>query len=449
MPTLSSDEPTLKEAALAQARQALRLVEATLPHLSGLVRQVRLVATERAPVAAVSASGLTLLNPNVFRSLPIPDATYILAHELMHLALDTHGRAGCADRLTVNIAHDYIINDMLSEELGCAPPLGGLCRPGASERSLEEWIVELHRSGTDQMRCWVTSDENEAVASSPSPMSRALEDAGLAPPETKSDRPKPIASLEQGDLLLSEEEHEFEPEITTRQRQELAVQTRRAAVQVASLTELKHRIGRAANRVDASPASSSSQTVEAVRSAYRTPWERVLQRWVDSVAPCQRDYSRASRRAGNRTDCVLPGRSRHGWTMHIVLDTSGSMVDDLPHALGAIGYFCQSSGVTDVHILQCDSSVTSNRWIDISELARFEITGYGGSNMSAAMNELSEDPEVTAALVLTDGSIQYPKAAPPYDVLWALIGGYTDSFDAPYGSVVRISTATLCSPTSH
>ena len=170
-------------AAMNVAVLALRLVEATLPHLSGLSRQVRMVETDRVSVAAVAASGLTLINPAVFCRLTVPDAMYIIAHELMHLALDTHARAGEADRLTVNIAHDYIINDMLSDELHRIPPLGGLYEVGASEQSLEDWIVQLRQSGTEGLNCWRDDLLMTQTKSPRSALSRALLEAGLVSPE--------------------------------------------------------------------------------------------------------------------------------------------------------------------------------------------------------------------------------------------------------------------------
>ncbi len=72
-------------------------------------------------------------------------------------------------------------------------------------------------------------------------------------------------------------------------------------------------------------AGAASQTVDALRGIYRTPWELALQHWLESVAPGDRTFARASRRGAGRADIVLPGRKREGWILNIVLDTSGSM----------------------------------------------------------------------------------------------------------------------------
>src|SRR5262245_63712799 len=98
------------------------------------------------------------------------------------------------------------------------------------------------------------------------------------------------------------------------------------------------------------PDGGATRTLmEAVATAYTPPWQLALQHWLDAVSPGPRSYGRPSRRGGDRDDIVLPGRKREGWTLHIVLDTSGSMIDTLPHILGLLATFSEASGVTDVH----------------------------------------------------------------------------------------------------
>ena len=64
-----------------------------------------------------------------------------MAHEMLHLCLESHERGIGTERQLFNYAHDYIINDMLAAELGRRPPRGGLdypapetCRPRRSSR---------------------------------------------------------------------------------------------------------------------------------------------------------------------------------------------------------------------------------------------------------------------------------------------------------------------------
>jgi predicted metal-dependent peptidase len=181
--------------------------------------------------------------------------------------------------------------------------------------------------------------------------------------------------------------------------------------------------------------------VSALRELYRPPWALALQRWLESVAPGERTFTRPSRRGAPQAELVLPGRRREGWILNVVLDTSGSMTAEIPRALGAIAGFCDAAAVDQVRLLQCDAAVTADEMLAPLALAEREITGYGGSDLSPAMRRLAEDPYVRAAVIITDGDIAYPAEPMPYNVLWVLPAREAGRFDPPYGRVVAMDPA--------
>jgi predicted metal-dependent peptidase len=188
-------------------------------------------------------------------------------------------------------------------------------------------------------------------------------------------------------------------------------------------------------------AGSNNQLVTALRGLYRTPWEAALQRWLESAAPGPRTFVRPSRRGADRTDVVLPGRRREGWILNVVLDTSGSMTVELPRALGAIADFCSAAAVDQIRLVQCDTAVTSDRFLTPDELARHQITGGGGSDLSPALRYLADDSNVEAVVVLTDGEITYPPEAMHYNVLWVLPAAASPRFQPPYGAVIAMKSS--------
>ena len=122
----------------------LRMVTVPFPHFAGLVRTVRASLDERVPTMGVFASGRLLVNPRFVRQLKENELTFVLAHEVFHLALRTHDRAVGSDPVQFNYAHDYIINDILRGELGFAHiPAGGLDWPGARRMSAEEILLQM------------------------------------------------------------------------------------------------------------------------------------------------------------------------------------------------------------------------------------------------------------------------------------------------------------------
>lgn len=403
--------------------RGLRLVTVPFPHLSGLVAAARVTLDERVPTMGVFASGRLVANPAFVARLRQNELVFVLAHEMLHLALRTHDRAKGAGRLEFNYAHDYIINDMLRTELGFQRiPAGGLDMPGARERSAEEIVLEMRKQGHDRatrQRVW---DARPGASGRGAPGPGAGRSSGGKGEVGSGD--------EVGDVLAEEIERAWYPD--------------EAAEQAAGAEKMKALAARALSLAKAMGAmrgrgldpGASRQLVSALRGLYRTPWELALQRWLESVAPGDRSFTRPSRRGADRTDLVLPGRRREGWMLTVILDTSASMTNEIPRALGAIADFCDAAGVDQVRLVQCDAAVTADELLAPAELAQHEMAGYGGSDLSPAMLHLADDPHTRAVVVVTDGDVGYPQEQMPYAVLWVLPPNGSPTFQPSYGRVI-------------
>lgn len=411
---MTASEPSAADrATLDRLKRGLRMVTVPFPHLSGLAATVRVEIDNRVPTMGVFASGRMVANSAFTAKLSADDLLFVLAHELLHLALRTHDRARGASHLEFNYAHDYIINDMLRHALGVsAIPAGGLDMPGAREKSAEEIVVEMRRNGSASSRTQVWQGQLASVE-------QVLAAARQSP------------SSDRGDVLDAQREREMFPQDCDDQAARAQAVRDLAAKGMALAKALGIMQGKG------SGAGSGHQQVRALRGVYRTPWQVALQRWLEGVSPGERTFTRASRRGAERTDIVLPGRQRYSLMLNVILDTSGSMTEDIPGALGAIADFCEATGVDEIRLIQCDTQITSDEMLSASELAEYEVKGYGGSDLSPALAALCEDPRVTAAIVITDGDITFPPDPLPYAVLWA-VPGETTQFAPPYGRVITM-----------
>ena len=408
---------------LARIHKGLRMLTVPLPHLAGLAAAVRVNIDARVPTMGVFASGRLVANPDFTARLTDNDLVFVLAHELLHLALRTHERAKGSGQLEFNYAHDYIINDMLRAALGVATiPAGGLDMPGAREKSAEQIVVEMRRNGdavSSRTRVWGGEVTIAGRVFGP-------QAAGSSAPGTD----------ESGDVLGEARERELFPD-------DAADQARRAK-EIGELAAKGLALGKAmtamsgAMRGRGSEAGAARQLVDALRGIYSTPWQMALQTWLEGVVPGERTFVRPSRRGADREDVVMPGRRRHAWMLNVVLDTSGSMSEEIPRALGAIADFCDAAAVDDIRLVQCDTQVTADEVLTPSALAAYEVSGYGGSDLTPAMLALADDPRVTAAIVITDGDITYPAEPMPYAVLWILPPHAQGGFAPPYGRVVTM-----------
>ena len=121
---------------LARIEKGLRMLTVPLPHLAGLAAAVRVALDERVPTMGIFASGRLVANPAFTARLNDNELVFVLAHELLHLALRTHDRAKGSGRLEFNYAHDYIINDMLRVALGRSDDPGRRSRHARRAREI-------------------------------------------------------------------------------------------------------------------------------------------------------------------------------------------------------------------------------------------------------------------------------------------------------------------------
>jgi len=307
----------VERASLQRLTRGLRMVTVPFPHLTGLAAAVRVAVDDSVPTMGVFASGRLVANSRFTARLSNDDLVFVLAHELLHLALRTHDRAVGSGRLEFNYAHDYIINDMLRHALGLGViPAGGLDMAGARERSAEEIVLEMRRnqSNSSRSRVW----EGQIVSIEQVLNSARQGQAG-----------------DMGDVLDADRERAMFPD-------DVADQMERARA-IRDLAAKGMALGKALGLMKGrgTEAGGSQRQVRALRGIYRTPWQVALQRWLEGVSPGERTFTRASRRGADRADLVLPGRQRYSMMLHVVLDTSGSMSDEIPYALGAIADLCR------------------------------------------------------------------------------------------------------------
>ncbi len=415
--------------ALELVKQAVGLVCVTLPHFSGLAYNLRIQINKNVPSAGIFASGRLVVNPEWITTLTLQEVAFIIAHELMHLALLTHVRASGATPSLFNIAHDYIINDYLRRELQCPVPAGGLDWSGASNCSVEEivhWLMEEQKKGVKHPNSsWGESNISNT----------AIRDAMIKSGLINSDD-TPLGNL---DVLSEETEREWFPGETIEAQKKNQTIIIELAAKANSLKILEEKFKDGSNERGG---GSEEYSIEynTVENIYRPPWEVAVQIWMQDNILSQRSYAHSSRRGTSYADnIVIPGKRRYGYTLHIVLDVSGSQVDVMPYALGKIHSFCEGMEIGQVHIIQCGTHITNDEWVYTPDLINYPIIGTGGGDMRPGLLKLAEDNEVECAIVITDGYEEIPEYPMHYQILWVLTCR-NNHFKPSYGNVVFINT---------
>lgn len=321
-----------------------------------ILEDAELCRREEIMVGAVDETLRTIyLNPAA--GLTEQETRFVLAHEILHVALRHMGRRQGRDAYLWNVACDYVINDWLIQmQVGSPPALGLLhdleLRGLSAEEVYDRIVVDLRR------------------------MRKLLTLAGR-----------------QGDML-----------------------DRRLSIGQPPFTDLdafyKEQLGKGLMLHESQGRGLlPAGLLEEIRALLQPPipWEVELARWFDHHFPpidTRRTYARLSRRQSATPDIPRPHvgpdpRWLEGRTFGVVLDTSGSMDrHTLAKALGSIASYAQAKEVPAVRVVCCDAAPYDMGYMEAQDIAhRVEIKGRGGTVLQPA-------------ITLLEGSADFPKDGP-------------------------------------
>jgi predicted metal-dependent peptidase len=348
-------------------------------------------------IAAVSDYAKEIyINPAA--GLTEDECRFVMAHELLHVALRHSIRCRGRDPMLWNVACDYVINEWLAEmRIGSLPRVGLLLDhtlAGLSAESVYDRIVtdlrRFRRLGTfrgiglgdmldgPSASCWATQAGMDLDAFYRSCLAQGL-----------------LYHHEQGRGLL--------------------------------------------------PAS----LVEEIRALSQPPipWDVELARWFDDWFPPVekvRSYARPSRRQSSTPDIPRPRyvapADIEGRTFGVVLDTSGSMDRTLlGDCLAAIASYSEAREVVAARVVFCDALAYDAGYMRPADIAgRVKVRGRGGTVLQPGIQLLEEAPDFPESgpiLIITDGFCDHFRVRREHAIL--LPEGRVLPFE-PKGKVFRL-----------
>lgn len=152
-------------------------------------------------------------------------------------------------------------------------------------------------------------------------------------------------------------------------------------------------------------------------------WKEALSQFVTKTLGGDHSWSRCSRHALGR-GMYLPGKTDMKIKAALILDTSGSYLQDLPKFLAEFKSLVESFGKYEITLVQCDAEVQDVKNYDAEtpmEFDKFEVKGGGGSDFRPAFKRLRElGDDFNCCITFTDGYISMPTYPPPYPTLFVL-----------------------------
>lgn len=367
-------------------------------------------------IATMATDGVLLLyNPKFVDTLNAAELAGVLAHEVMHPALQHHTRRGDRDRVRWNMACDYAINPMLLDA-GLTLPKDVLIDNRFRGMSAER-IYNLIEQQEDQ------GGSSEQPEGQPGTGSGAPESGPLQKDQCGDEPSAPSTPGGVGQVLDAPEPEAGEgPSIAEQAREwEIAVEQAETVAKVAGKLP-----GGAVRALEASQAA-------------KVDWRELLRRaWSDTI-PSDYSWMRPNRRHV-WSGLYLPGITSEGvGEIAIAVDCSGSVSSrQLGFFESEVRSILAGQRPQLVHVLYFDAAVQKVETYQAGQPVSLSPVGGGGTDFRPCFNWLEEQGIVPQTLVfLTDLCGRFPGEAPSYPVIWAS----TESRKAPFGHVVPMEAA--------
>jgi predicted metal-dependent peptidase len=372
----------------------------------------RLKGRENRSIATMATDGVSLYyNPEFVDKLNSATLAGVLAHEVMHPALQHHVRRSGREPRRWNEACDFAINPLLLDA-GLSLPEGVLVDHRFCGMSAEQ-IYNLREGEAEP-----ESDGQEGTNEDTGAGSRnaAEKQCGAESPSA------PVTEGGIGQVLDAPLPDEETPSAEE--------QTRDWSVAVNQAVTLSKQAGKA-------PACLA-RTLEGAAEA-AVDWRELLRRlWSDTI-PADSSWMRPNRRhiwAG----LYLPGIVREGvGEIAIAVDCSGSVNPRQLRLFEAeVRSILEGQRPERVHVLYFDTEVHKVETYQAGEPVHLNPVGGGGTDFGPCFNWLDEHGIQPQTLVfLTDLCGTFPETEPGYPVLWAS----TERRNAPFGSIIPMHAA--------
>ena len=391
---------------LARLNPAIEILYLHVPFWALLLENLSISVTRAVPTAAVyPLSNSMYLNPDFVSKLSNTHLSFLIAHEVAHVAFNTLGRRQSREPKKWNVASDYAINAILKASFGTMP-VNGLYDNDYEDMSAEEIFdllpLNLDPSGGDGKQDIAPND----VLLEPLPEGEqgvALRDSRHKDQDSDNkDQPSPIV--------------DWGAEVTK------------------AITHAKMQ-GKASADFERKLNGEKDSQID---------WRSVLRQKVSQqLSRDGRDdfsYIPPNRRF-LYLDIILPASIGHRKpTLAYCVDTSGSMSsDELEQGMAEIDAIRQVLQAR-LYFIVCDYSITTAQWVEPYEKLP-TLKGGGGTSFIPIFDKLeTEHIDCDAVVVFTDGYGSFPDTDRGYDTIWVM----TSNVTPPFGECVNVRIPTRC-----
>ena len=373
---------------LSKARTRLILDH---PFIGSLALHLDMQATDAPWCKTVATNAKTIFyNDDYIDALKLDETIYVLAHEALHCGLSHFARRGKRDRQRWDVACDYAVNAILSDE-GMKGPPGTLVEKSYQGMTAEE-IYPYIENFEDQDR-----QDEHLFDNDP--------DDGESENQSQERSKSSLTSEEASQL-----DKQWQMRLTN------------ALQQAAQAGKLKGDLRR---------------MIKSLLEA-QLPWRNLLAFYVNQSAREDYRYTRPSTRRGG--DAIYPTLRSEYVDLFVALDTSGSISEDELNSFVAELDSIKGQARAKITLFACDTEINPATPVSFEPWDSFElpkeIHGGGGTAFQPVFDYIEKEylrPDLL--IYFTDAKAEFPKVEPNYPVIWLVKG----KEEVPWGQRIQLN----------
>jgi len=369
-------------------------------------------------------------NSNFVLNRSVSELAFILAHEGCHVALLHHLRLKGRQQVLANVACDFAIDPIIAS-CGLAPPKDAHIDPALHGNW--EHIYEL------------LLKENQGKMTRPEPKAEgggdgSQQESQESKPGSDGGKPSKDGNGGSGDAGESQQESNLTANSKKVERFDEVRSPQGTSSQDSDHAEemrIKSMVRMAAAQ---SKAGSMPGDLELLVKSVLEPkvdWRAALSAWAADVAYSDYSWNRPNRRYVQQNIYLPSLYSRDIRELVVIGDTSGSMLHALNEMSAEFEGILRMGLVQRLRVIYVDEVVAGEQEFENGESVELKAQGGGGTSFIPGFKYIEDKGYAPVGVVyITDGCCHdFPKMAPSYQVLWAIIDGY-GKFEPPFGEVI-------------
>lgn len=354
-------------------------------------------------------------DPAFIQDLPFEDRQYLIAHEVLHCALQHHVRCGNRHKGKWNYACDLVVDKILIEagfELPSElkPNFRAIMEHG--DKTAEE-IYALLKDEDDFPEDYGGAGANgKGSGNGGKSRSDSEESEGDRPDDPFGGVDTPSEGSESS--TLGEQQKEWEGKVS-------------------KATAVAKRMGKGGLALE--------RIAEQIQKQHEVSWKELLRDFVEKTSKGDYTWAMPNRRYLTTCGLYLPAlHSRECGKVVIAIDTSGSINTRELSAFEVEVNAIFSEFPSHVVVMYCDSRIAGVDEFREGDEIKFKPRGGGGTSFLPVFKEVEKKhPDAECIIYFTDGMGRYPdKSDKP--TLWLMTHDHEpgSSWYPPFGRVIRL-----------